>query len=102
MRKVIVDQIEALAELNRIVARHGKGLDVATATTRASQREDELMVAASNVRNESVSRPAPAPAPAPRPRDADQRVELAAARPRRAGACPAPHGTTAGQPGSWR
>ena len=31
MRKVIVDQIEALAELNRIVARHGRGLDVVTA-----------------------------------------------------------------------
>jgi hypothetical protein len=29
MRRVIVDQIEALAELNRIVARHGRGLDVA-------------------------------------------------------------------------
>ncbi len=69
MRKVIVDQIEALAELNRIVARHGKGLDVATTVSRSSQREDELMVAASNVRNESVSRPAPAPAPAPRQRD---------------------------------
>jgi hypothetical protein len=27
MRKVIVDQIEALAELNRIVARHGRSLD---------------------------------------------------------------------------
>jgi len=31
MRKVIVDQIEALAELNRIVAHHGRGLDVANA-----------------------------------------------------------------------
>ena len=31
MRKVIVDQIEALAELNRIVARHGRGLDVVSA-----------------------------------------------------------------------
>ncbi len=30
MRKVIVDQIEALAELNRIVAQHGRGLDVTT------------------------------------------------------------------------
>ena len=30
MRKVIVDQIEALAELNRIVAHHGRGLDVVT------------------------------------------------------------------------
>jgi hypothetical protein len=29
MRRVIVDQIEALAELNRIVARHGRGLEVA-------------------------------------------------------------------------
>ncbi len=29
MRRVIVDQIEALAELNRIVARHGRGLDAA-------------------------------------------------------------------------
>src|SRR6202035_516016 len=27
MRRVIVDQIEALAELNRIVARHGRALD---------------------------------------------------------------------------
>jgi hypothetical protein len=43
MRKVIVDQIEALAELNRIVARHGRGLDVSTA--RAGQREDELVMA---------------------------------------------------------
>jgi hypothetical protein len=29
MRRVIVDQIEALAELNRIVARHGRGMDTA-------------------------------------------------------------------------
>ncbi len=29
MRRVIVDQIEALAELNRIVARHGRSLDIA-------------------------------------------------------------------------
>ena len=27
MRRVIVDQIEALAELNRIVGRHGRGLE---------------------------------------------------------------------------
>ena len=45
MRKVIVDQIEALAELNRIVARHGRGLDVASSTPRASQREEEPMLA---------------------------------------------------------
>jgi len=29
MRRVIIDQIEALAELNRIVARHGRNLDIA-------------------------------------------------------------------------
>jgi hypothetical protein len=34
MRRVIVDQIEALAELNRIVARHGRGIDVAEAARR--------------------------------------------------------------------
>jgi hypothetical protein len=55
MRKVIVDQIEALAELNRIVARHGRGLDVA-ATTR--QEEPAMAVASSR-----------AAAPASRSRD---------------------------------
>jgi hypothetical protein len=45
MRKVIVDQIEALAELNRIVAQHGRGLDV-SATGRATvQRQEEPMLA---------------------------------------------------------
>jgi hypothetical protein len=34
MRRVIVDQIEALAELNRIVARHGRALDAAEPTRR--------------------------------------------------------------------
>ena len=37
MRRVIVDQIEALAELNRIVARHGRGLDTADPTARRSE-----------------------------------------------------------------
>jgi hypothetical protein len=43
---VIVDQIEALAELNRIVAQHGRGLDV-TSTARGSvqQRQEEPMLA---------------------------------------------------------
>lgn len=34
MRKVIVDQIEALAELNRIVAHHGRGPDVVSGNPR--------------------------------------------------------------------
>jgi hypothetical protein len=45
MRKVIVDQIEALAELNRIVAHHGRGLDVVT-QGRASVRQEEPAMAA--------------------------------------------------------
>ncbi len=51
MRKVIVDQIEALAELNRIVARHGRGLDVVS--TGRSQRDEEPMMATAGGRNEA-------------------------------------------------
>ena len=66
MRKVIVDQIEALAELNRIVARHGRGLDVASSSTRSHNipREEEPALASANGRNETPTRP-----PGPRPRD---------------------------------
>jgi hypothetical protein len=46
MRKVIVDQIEALAELNRIVAHHGRGLDVVSSGRGSLQREDEPMLMA--------------------------------------------------------
>jgi hypothetical protein len=60
MRRVIVDQIEALAELNRIVARHGRGLDVVSAGTgrASSSREEEPAMAAAVARNEVQSRPA--------------------------------------------
>ncbi len=73
MRKVIVDQIEALAELNRIVARHGHGLDVVTTGRASSQREEEPMMASAG----GQSRAAPQ-----RSRDRRQRFEFAAARPR--------------------
>ncbi len=43
MRRVIVDQIEALAELNRIVARHGRGLDTTTEPARRGGREEGLL-----------------------------------------------------------
>lgn len=46
MRKVIVDQIEALAELNRIVAHHGRGLDVVPQGRSSVQREEEPMLVA--------------------------------------------------------
>ena len=39
MRRVIVDQIEALAELNRIVARHGRNLDAVEPTRRPAREE---------------------------------------------------------------
>ena len=50
MRKVIVDQIEALAELNRIVARHGRGLDVVASGRASSPREEEPMLASAGGR----------------------------------------------------
>src|SRR5207302_685369 len=40
MRRVIVDQIEALAELNRIVARHGRGLDTVEPSARRADPVD--------------------------------------------------------------
>ncbi len=40
MRRVIVDQIEALAELNRIVARHGRSLDAVEPGTRRAEPHD--------------------------------------------------------------
>ena len=67
MRRVIVDQIEALAELNRIVARHGRSLDAAEPV----RREAEPLFAAAGGR--APARPirgdaAPPPTQAP-PRD---------------------------------
>jgi hypothetical protein len=78
MRKVIVDQIEALAELNRIVARHGRGLDVVTAARPSAQRDEEQMLATATGRAEAQPRPEPPPQPraAPRPRDASSASNL--------------------------
>jgi hypothetical protein len=60
MRKVIVDQIEALAELNRIVAHHGRGLDVVSTgrTNTSAYREEEPALAAVGGRAEPPTRPA--------------------------------------------
>jgi hypothetical protein len=74
MRRVIVDQIEALAELNRIVARHGRASDVAEPMRRA-QREEQA-----GLRSEPPPpRPAPAPLPGPGPAPA-ARTEPSGAR----------------------
>ena len=77
MRRVIVDQIEALAELNRIVARHGRNLDAVE--PRRPVRED-----APARRHRRPQRVAAAPGPARRYR------QFRAARPppRTAGARP--------------
>ena len=53
MRKVIVDQIEALAELNRIVAQHGRGLDVVSGGRNSGQRHEEPAIAIAAPRTET-------------------------------------------------
>jgi hypothetical protein len=70
MRRVIVDQIEALAELNRIVARHGRGVDAADMARRGAR--DEPVVA--NVGRGSTVRPiAPETRTPPPPRQQPER-----------------------------
>ena len=59
MRRVVVEQIEALAELNRIVARHGRALDaVEPAARRATTTREEPMPASGGSRAETPRRPA--------------------------------------------
>ena len=54
LRRVIVDQIEALAELNRIVARHGRGIDTTTTEPpRRVYREEPLLASVSGGRHEA-------------------------------------------------
>ena len=97
MRKVIVDQIEALAELNRIVARHGRGLDVVNTSSRASvQREEEPMLATAGGRSDSYANAFRAAAASAADARHQQRIEPAAAGPRHARL--APHRSAAGQP----
>ena len=68
MRKVIVDQIEALAELNRIVAHHGRGLDVVTSGRASVQRQEEpVAMAAAGGRNEVRMRDASSASSLPPP-----------------------------------
>jgi hypothetical protein len=53
MRRVIVDQIEALAELNRIVARHGRGLDAAEPSRRNTAPREESILSNAGGRSET-------------------------------------------------
>ena len=86
MRRVIVDQIEALAELNRIVARHGRGMDAQSAEpARRAQPEESVVVSMGGrvprpvARGDITGAPAPAPMQAP-PMPPRRRVRAAAAR----------------------
>ena len=98
MRRVIVDQIEALAELNRIVARHGRSLDA----VEPARREAEQIYAAGGGRGAQARPNRPdtspqqmAPQPTP-PRDIT-------GAPRRAGPpnlSPVPSGKDDGKNGS--
>ena len=61
MRRVIVDQIEALAELNRIVARHGRSFDTAEPARPEPARRETESAYTSSTRPQAQPRP-PAPA----------------------------------------
>jgi uncharacterized protein YoxC len=72
MRRVILDQIEALGELNRIVARHGRALEAVEPV----RRPEAVAVNAPASRAEVVRAPSPAPSPAraaPSPRRSESR-----------------------------
>jgi hypothetical protein len=64
MRRVIVDQIEALAELNRIVARHGRNLDAVEPMRR--QREEPTLAVVGGRTDPSPARSELPPRPTPR------------------------------------
>src|SRR5262245_28390155 len=102
MRRVIVDQIEALAELNRIVARHGRNLDAVEPVQRRTREESTLAVVGG--RGEPPRNPGDIPRsemPPPRP---VQRSESGgfAPPPRRAPAEPTPATSTpAGAGRGW-
>jgi hypothetical protein len=86
MRRVIVDQIEALAELNRIVARHGRGFDTVDPTT-VRRAEATAEVGGRRSAPETMlanGGPRPEPAPAPRPRADITGIGAPPAPPRRA------------------
>jgi hypothetical protein len=79
MRRVIVDQIEALAELNRIVARHGRNLDAVEPVQQQPRRlREEPTLAVIGGRNELPPRVETAP---PLPRSAPPRPEVASFAP---------------------
>jgi hypothetical protein len=96
MRRVIVDQIEALAELNRIVARHGRGLEVA---------EPARRTATSNGREEGplggLGERAEPPRPSSRRELPSPSLNPSTAAPRRAEAPSVSPAVGNGRPSGW-
>jgi len=76
MRRVIVDQIEALAELNRIVARHGRSIDAAEPARREAEPAYATGGTRAAVRPGRQEPPSPAMRDVPRdiPRDVSRDV----------------------------
>ena len=99
MRRVIVDQIEALAELNRIVARHGRSLDAVEPVRRG---RDEQPLAIVGGRSETASRSEPVREPRPEPRTPPRDVASFAPAPRRAPAEPVAPAPIGPQPSAGR
>src|SRR3954454_14137063 len=94
MRKVIVDQIEALAELNRIVAHHGRGLDVVSTGRASVQRQEEPVMATAGGRGESRMRDNGSASTLPPP-------DLGMPQPRRTEAPPVSPATADGGRDGW-
>ncbi len=98
MRRVIVDQIEALAELNRIVARHGRSLDAVEPVRRTGTRDEPTLAVVGGRSDPPRDIPRPAPPP--------PRSEVAGFAPRRpepppASPPPMPAPATPGSSRSW-
>jgi len=80
MRRVIVDQIEALAELNRIVARHSRSLDAVEPPARRMEPVEAVMRRAEPVeaaaRRGAAREEPPRTNGSPRPEPARQRADI--------------------------
>ena len=62
MRRLVADQIKALAELNEVVSRHSRGIDSAAVPRRLAVNEDALIAAATEApRGRAEFAPPPAP-----------------------------------------
>jgi hypothetical protein len=83
LRRVIVDQIEALAEINRIVARHGRGLDTAEPTRRVLRDEPAAAPPATRIEAAPLHRP-PVRSERPERPERPERTERPVERPERA------------------